>query len=349
MTFLSLLATAVAPIDNNIADSFWLPPQASSVAEPVDKIFYLIYWICVFFFVLIVVLMTWFVIKYRRRDVSQKAEKAPTHNTPIEVTWTVIPLLLVIGIFYMGLTTYAEMIEPPANAYEVYATGQKWAWTFDHRNGASETNLLRVPAGRPVKLIISSTDVLHAVFIPAFRLKQDAVPGRYTTLWFETEDSDEPVQYQLFCAEYCGEEHSRMTATVRVVPEEQFEKEILEAATGWKDLPVEELKYYAYEKLYARCVSCHTLDGSVKQGPSFWETHNNWGKERVLKDGSSVTVDENYVRNSILNPAGQIVEGFPNVMPTFQGQLKERQVLALVEMIKHLDEIVDEKGNELPR
>jgi len=348
MMLSSLLALASAP-SNNIADSFWLPPQSSSIAEPVDFIFYMIYWICVFFFVLIVALMVWFVIKYRRRDVSQKAEKTATHNTPVEVTWTVIPLLLVIAIFYMGLTTYAEMVEPPANAYEVYATGQKWAWTFDHRNGASETNILRVPAGRPVKLIISSTDVLHAVFIPSFRVKQDAVPGRYTTLWFETEDVDEPVNYQLFCAEYCGTDHARMTATVRVVPSEDFPKEIQEIADEWKDLPVEELKYYAYDKLYGRCSSCHLLDGSIKQGPSFWEAHKAWGEERVFKDGSTAIVDENYIRSSILNPAGQIVEGFPNVMPTFQGKLQERQILALVEMIKHLDEIVDEDGNELPR
>ena len=323
--------------------SFWMPPQSSTVAGSVDWIYFFIYWICVFFFVIIVALMVVFVVKYRRKDVHQKAERSASHHTALELTWTIIPLLLVIAIFYVGLRGYVNMRAVPANPYEVNVIAQKWSWTFKHRNGATETNELTVPAGRPVRLVMESVDVIHSLYIPAFRVKQDVVPGRYTDLWFE---ADEGI-YQLFCAEYCGQQHSTMAATVNVLPLDEFDVAIEEAANWIENEFTEETLYLAGYRLFNRCASCHSIDGSRQTGPSFWETHDLWGKERQFADGTSVVVDENYVRDSILNPGNHIVETYPNVMPTFQGQLKPLEVTALVQFIKRLDEVVSSEGDRL--
>ncbi|MDY7110403.1 MAG: cytochrome c oxidase subunit II [Planctomycetota bacterium] len=343
MTFLpsipNLLATAA---EGPVGGGFWMPRQASPIADVVDDIFFFILWISVFFFVLIVALMVLFVIKYRRRE-GQERQPSASHNTVLEVTWTIIPLILVIIIFYVGLRGYVGMVQEPLNAYEVWVTGQRWFWSFEHANGAVQSDRLTVPAGRPVKLKMTSTDVIHSFYIPDFRLKKDVVPGRYTYLWFE---APEPGQYQLFCAEYCGAQHSQMTGIIEVVPADQFE-DIITQKANWIDDYADEDLARAGLRLYPRCQSCHTLDGSRLQGPSFRETHRLWGQQRVLDDGSEVTVDENYVRNSIINPASQIVMNYPNVMPTFQGQLKEREVRALIEFIRKLDEVVDESGNPI--
>jgi cytochrome c oxidase subunit 2 len=171
-------------------------------------------------------------------------------------------------------------------------------------------------------------------------VKKDLVPGRYNYLWFEAE----PGTYQAFCAEYCGTEHSQMTATVRVLPQEEFDAQIANLAAWIDDYGEEEL-YKAGYRLFARCQSCHSLDGTVKTGPSFVETHEMWGEPRAMMSGENVIVDENYVRNSILNPGEQIASPYGSVMPSFQGQLKVPEVSALIEFIRRLDEVVDEQGN----
>jgi cytochrome c oxidase subunit 2 len=342
MTLLnSLLATVPVPTGKDVGGGFWLPPGHSTVAESIDWVFYLIYWICVFFFVLIMALMAWFIYKYRRRP-GVAAEKTVTHHTVLELTWTIIPLILVIMIFYIGLQGYVELYQPPKNSYEVQVTGQQWSWNFEHRNGASDANLLTVPVNRPVKLTMTSTDVLHSVFIPAFRVKQDVVPGRYTYLWFE---ATEPGLYQLLCTEYCGTDHARMTATVEVLPPEEFEVVIAERAAIFDTAPIEEYPTLFLERIYPRCVSCHNLDDSINQGPGFRQTHQLWGSERLLDDGRKVTVDENYIRKSMLNPQADIVPGVPGKMTTFQGQLTEKQIQAIIEFFKRMDEVVDEQGN----
>jgi len=295
--------------------------------------------VSVFFFVLIVVLMCVFVLRYRRKaGVEQKA--APSHSTGLEITWTVIPLILVIVIFYLGLRGYVDLATPPQDAYEVQVTAQKWSWTFDHPNGATEPGELTVPLGQPVKLIMQSQDVIHSLYIPAFRVKKDVVPGRYNYMWFT---ATEVGDYDLLCAEYCGTDHSQMNAIVHVVPEEEFEA-ILEAKARWIDDYADENLYQAGQRLHARCVSCHSLDGSPGVGPSFVTTHEYWGKPRPLKGGATVVVDENYIRNSILNPDGQIVENYAPAMPTFKGQLKPREVTALVQFIRRLNEVVNDQG-----
>ena len=347
--YLAGLLTAVpgmGPVD--MGTDFFMPPQASTMAESVDAIFYFITWVSVVFFVVIVTTMCFFAWKYRRRNPEDKALSSVTHNLPIELTWTIIPLLLSIWMFFIGVDGYMDQIRAPVGAYEVDVLAQRWNWSFEHRNGAQDSRILKIPVGRPVKLVMRSSDVLHAVFIPSFRVKQDIIPGRYSYLWFEAK---EPGTYQLLCAEYCGTQHSQMTAIVVAYEPEEFERIITEDAR-WLDEFADEDLYRAGLRIYARCASCHSLDGSRMTGPSFRDTHDKWkaGTARVLDSGVEVTIDENYVRNSILNPASQIVFSFLNQMPAnFAGQLEEREVHAMIQFIKRLDEVVDENGDPLPK
>ncbi len=320
---------------------FWMPEQASTVSGEIDSIFMLITWISVFFFVLIVVLMGYFMVKYRRVE-GHKSAASPSHNTPLELTWTIIPVIIVIVIFYMGMTGYINLRSVPVDAYEIDVTAQKWGWTFQHPSGAIETETLTIPKGRPVRLMMTSQDVLHSLFIPAFRVKQDVVPGRYTYLWFEASATG---RYDLFCTEYCGTGHATMGAVVEVYEEDEFEEKLEELLRWIEDIPEERL-FVAGKRLYNRCVQCHSLDGAPGIGPSFRETHELWGQERRLADGRTVTVDENYVKESIIYPAQDITEGYGNLMPSFRGQLRERELRALVQFIRHLDRF-DDEGNLL--
>ncbi len=210
---LARIAMAPDPTDG----SFWMPPQVSTVAHSVDWLFNFILAISVFFFILITLVMVIFVLKYRRRE-GQTAQASPSHNLPLELTWTAIPLVLVIIIFFFGFKGFLDMATPPANAYEVMVEGQKWNWSFTYPNGYVDQNL-HVPVDRPVQLVMSSADVIHSLYVPAFRIKMDVVPGRYTKVWFE---ATEPGEYDLFCAEYCGTSHSDMLALVIVHPPGEF-------------------------------------------------------------------------------------------------------------------------------
>ena len=326
LTILGGIALVIA------GDTMWFPREASTVAPQMDLVFNIITWISIFFFVLIMVVMFWFAGEYHTGR-QAKATSDVTHNTPLELTWTIIPLILVIAIFYVGLEGYLNLRVAPVGAYDVRVTAQKWSWLFEHSNGASEANVLRVPLNRPVRLLMQSKDVLHACFIPAFRVKQDIVPGRISTIWFEAKEAGE---FDLFCAEYCGKDHSMMRAKVIVKPEAEFIADLKEAAELHKKLSDSELAQYAMSKLYVRCQSCHSLDGKRGTGPSWRETNANWNKERVFKDGNKEVVNENYIRESILNPGLHIVETFTNAMPTFKGQLDDRQIAALTLAIKNL-------------
>ena len=334
--------------------TFWMPESASTTAPGVDLTLDVINVICYVFFFGIVGFMLWAMVKYRY-DPDRKTGDAPTHHLGIELTWTIAPLFLVLVIFWVGMSGFINLREAPANSYDVNVTAQKWFWTFDHpKYGASEAGVLRVPAGKPVRLVMTSQDVTHSLYVPAFRVKHDVIPGRYSTLWFQ---SDNPGQYQIFCTEYCGTDHSKMLATVLVLEEEEFEKSIRDVASEYDRLSFEDLPYYAFTKLYSRCKSCHSLDGKSGTGPSFrglWDRTVN-GKT-VFSDGSSIAehlvqgadyegLPENYLRESILIPQKKIVQGYGNAMPSFQGQLKERQLLAIIELIKGLDNFVDNDGN----
>ena len=337
--------------------SGFMPPGWSTVADGIDGVYYFITWLSLFFFVLITALTVYFAIKYRRRT-HVTPTGGPTHHTPLELTWSIIPLLLVIAIFYVGMKGYVNLRQAPLGSYVVQVTAQKWTWTFAHPNGANETAILRVPAGRPVQLVMSSEDVLHSLFIPAFRVKQDVVPGRLTTLWFESApppDGKDMVEFDLMCAEYCGTQHSQMLARVYVYSEKAFERAIYEASIWDKDIPDGELWYRAGPRIYPRCASCHSLEeGKTLTGPSFRglfeklqsgeETFTNGERlGDIMGTGQTYESVEDYIAQSILNPQKHVVQGFPASMPTFQGQLNDRRVRAMIEFLRNLDKF-DNQG-----
>ncbi len=315
---------------------FGMPPQGSTIAPAIDLVYDIITWISIMFFVNIVVVIVYFMFKYRRTaHVANTA--GPTHNTPLEVTWSVIPLILVIAMFYVGLKGYVYITTPPENSYQIQVMGQRWFWTFNHPNGAAVTNVLQVPVGRPVRLLMRSDDVIHSLFIPAFRVKQDVVPGRRTELWFEATRTGD---FDLFCSEYCGTKHSQMVGRVLVYEEGKIDEVITDEAEWIKRVPDDRL-YFAGTKLYNQCSSCHTLDGSKLIGPSFKETFDllKSGGARTFADGSTVKVDQEYLRQSILHPLEHVVATYPSSMPPGIGtQLGPRKIEAMVGFISRLDE-----------
>lgn len=304
------------------------PVPASSTAGSVDRLFYFILWVSLIFFAIIIGVMVWFVIRFRH---SRHAAPQPSvaHHNVLEITWTVVPGIVVGLIFFWGFVGYLDMRKPPDNSYEIQVSAKKWSWNFTYPNGHVD-NHLHVPAGRPIRLVMSSQDVIHSFYVPAFRLKMDLIPGRYSTAWFT---SEKPGEYTLFCAEYCGEQHSQMLAKVIVHGSGEFEKWLADAASLLDRVtPVE-----AGEILYQRrgCVQCHSVDGGAKVGPTFMGT---FGTEQALASGESVIIDENYLRESILEPQAKVRAGYKPVMPTYQGQLKEEEIDALIAYIKSLSE-----------
>jgi cytochrome c oxidase subunit 2 len=308
--------------------SFWMPAPASNYAEGVDWLFYVVFYVCVVMFVLILGLMGAFLIRYRHRT-GHAPVKTATHGTALELTWTIIPTIVVMAIFYYGFRGYLDMATPPPYAYEIQVNAYKWGWDFQYPNGHIDQNL-HVPLNRPVRLVLQSQDVIHSLFSPAFRIKKDCVPGRYNTAWFE------PTQegtFDLYCTEYCGTKHSEMLAKVVVQDESKFRAWLEEAANWAAKLPPAE----AGAKLYQLrgCGQCHSVDGSGGIGPTF---KNLYGSQHGMKDGSNVNVDENYVRESILYPAKRIVAGYENVMPTYQGRLKDSEITALIAYLKSISD-----------
>ncbi len=302
-----------------------LPPQASTLASQVDALYYFIFWGSVFFFILIVGLSTIFVLKYRRRE-GQALQKVSSHNTPLEIAWTAIPLALVILVFVWGFKGYMSMSVAPGNAVEYKVVGKKWLWQITHPNGVTAVNEMTVPLGQPVKVLLRSEDVIHSFYIPAFRVKQDAVPNRYTTLWFEPTVAG---TYDLFCTEYCGAGHSGMVGKVHVLTPAEYEEWLAASGGPAEGQTPAEWGAQLYES--KACITCHSIDGSRKTGPSF---KGVFGHDVELADGTTVKADENYIRQSILDPGSQVVAGFQPVMPTYQGTLKSEEIDALIEFIK---------------
>jgi cytochrome c oxidase subunit 2 len=306
--------------------SFWMPPRASTTAPEVDFAFNFILAISAVFFSLIVVLMVVFVILFRRRP-DVPPGQSPSHSTPLEITWTLIPTGLVLFIFYFGFSAFMDMKTAPRNVYEVRVTGQKWSWVFSYPDGTTSP-LLHVPVDRPVRLTMTSEDVIHSLFIPAFRVKMDLVPGRYTQVWFQ---AVEPGEYDLYCAEYCGTGHSDMLSKVVVHRPGEFEKWLADAANVLKRLPPAE----AGRELFLRngCSACHSTDGSAKTGPTL---KGIYGQTHAFSNASPAKVDDNYIRESIVDPMAKIREGFQGVMPTFKGRLKDKELTAIIEYLKTL-------------
>ncbi len=320
-----------------IGNRVWMPDQASTYGPEVDFLFYFIYWVSVAAFVLIMALMILFMVRYRHRP-GHTAQPSHAHSTALELTWTIIPTFFLIAMFYWGFRGFMDMATPPDYAYEIQVTGVKWNWTFQYPNGASSSEL-HVPYKRPVRLILSSQDVIHSLFIPAFRCKKDVVPGRYNSLWFNVtfmppkRDGTSESYYDLYCTEYCGTNHSTMRTKVFVHDSAEFVKWLDEAA-NWV---VKEKPVVAGKKLYQQkgCTQCHSDDGKTIIGPTF---KNNYGYEHAFKDGTKAIVDENYIRESILNPSAKVVAGYDNVMPSFQGRIKDVEITAIIEWLKSISD-----------
>jgi cytochrome c oxidase subunit 2 len=340
--------------------TFWMPEGASTISSEVDWVFNFINYINYFFFVLVIGIMLYFVWKYRQKGREVYA-RGPSHNTMLELGWTIAPTIIVVVIFFMGFRGFVDMKTPPANSYQIDVTASKWNWSFKYPNGAT-SNDLYVPAGKPVKLVMRSEDVLHSFYIRDFRVKQDVVPGRYSSLWFQVDEPTGSDKFHwLFCAEFCGKRHSDMNRHVYVLPEKDFDDWVVEQGRWLDKIPADELYFKAGPQLYARCASCHTLDGKPSTGPSWgnydgsgnvWQrsdsktsTHKVDGKSitDLIGDGKAFPNAQSYIRNSILNPGEHLVDGFGNVMPTFRGQLTDKGIDALIGFMQHLDEF-DAKG-----
>ncbi len=312
--------------------TYWFPPQASTFAEEVDSFFYFLLWLSAIFFFLIVIPMFYFAWKFRDRP-GYKGDPEALHNTPLEITWTVLPTFIVIYIFVRGTLGYLDMSRPPADTLDIQVVARKWSWQFTYPNGAVSDEL-HLPVGRPAKMIMRSEEltgipVLHSLFVPAFRAKADVVPGRFNIMWFQPTLAG---KYDLFCTEYCGDNHSRMMTKVYVQEPADYEDWVTKA-----NKPPEEPKLHG-EWLYKRqgCKGCHSVDGSKVVGPSFKGT---WGKDVPLAGGKgTVAFDENYVLESVKNPQAKSRAGYENAsaMPSYAGRLKDDQILLIVEYMKSL-------------
>lgn len=304
----------------------WFPESASSVSADVDWLFGLILWICTAFFLLIVGLLAYFVVRFRRTE-TRRVGSGPSHHTGLEIAWSVIPFMLLIVIFGYGAYGFVRMSSPPDNAYEIRVTAKMWSWSFRYPNGYID-NVLHVPVDRPIRLVMNSDDVIHSLYVPAFRVKQDLIPGRYTRMWFEATTEG---TFPLFCAEYCGQQHSDMITSVIVHPSGEFERWLDQASNLLKTLKPAE----AGEVLYTRrgCAQCHSVDGTRRVGPTFY---NLFGSTQRMTTGDQLVVDENYIRESILEPQAKVREGYRPVMPTYQGQLKDEEIDAIIEYLKTL-------------
>ncbi|NLF09489.1 MAG: cytochrome c oxidase subunit II [Pirellulaceae bacterium] len=304
---------------------FWLPDSAT-IDPAMDPVFYFILIICSVLFFLVVGTMAFFVVRYRRRP-GRDAEKTTSHSMLLETMWTVIPLIIVAVIFYEGFAAYMRMETAPPNCYDLRVTARQWSWLFTYPNGYSDENL-HVPAGEPVRLTMTSEDVIHGLWIPALRVKMDVVPGRYTSVWFQ---ADKPGTYNLLCTEYCGDEHSNMLATVVVQPREEFDAWLKNASDFLRTLPPVE----AGRKLYLKhgCAQCHSADGTAGTGPTL---KGIYGKTHEMTGGDKLLVDDNYIRESILDPQKKIKAGYQPVMSTYKGQISDAEITAVIEFIKSL-------------
>lgn len=328
----------------------------SESAMAVDALFLLIFWFSAFFFVLLMGLMVYWTIKYRRRP-GTPAPVSPHHNTPLEILWTVVPSSALLVIFLLGFWGYVSKMVPASGALELKVDGFKWGWNITYPSGVTSTEVMAiaiedktypvfyVPENTPVSLRMSSSDVIHAFWIPAFRTKMDVYPNRYSGFTFHTPtlgvsetvtdiSSGSPVEIPgrdliVYCAEYCGDDHSRMAATLRVVPQDLYEAKLRSfESTGD---PIKD-----GERIYAvRCASCHTVNGSPSIGPT-WK--DMFGYEVIFNDGASLVRDENYIRESIYVPGAHIVAGYAANMPSFQGQISEPQLEALIAYMKSLSD-----------
>jgi len=313
--------------------NFWMPKAVNLTADDSDLMYYAVLGLSIFFFFAIAGAVVYFVIKYRHRP-GHKPEPSAAHNDALEITWTVIPTIICVFLFYYGWTTYVRVVTPPTKAVEINVLAWRWNWQFTHSNGVQDSDL-HVPVNTPVRLVMTSKDVLHSFYAPVMRVKQDIIPRRYTYSWFFP---TKPGTYRLTCAEYCGTNHSQMGITnegrraVLVVHEPGgYERYLADKAAKSNALPPDQLGKLLYEK--KGCNACHTVDGTARVGPTF---QHDFGTMVPLSDGSQVKMDESYIRESLMYPQAKARPGYPPSMPSFEGQLKDREIEGIIAYIKSL-------------
>lgn len=313
---------------NRVNASTFMPTEGSDIATRVDNLYGFLIATSFISCAILIGGMVYFAVKYKRKSDNDKVAYI-THDTRLEVIWSVIPLIIFLVVFAWGWIIYHDMRKMPENALEIHVTGRQWAWMTEYKNGVKSSDIV-VPVGRDIKIVLSAEDVLHSLYIPSFRVKQDAVPGRYTALWFK---ADKMGEFHVFCTEFCGTSHSGMITKLRVVSQEDFDKWLIEESEV-SLLPMAQRGAKVFQT--RACASCHNVDNPVvKIGPSL---QHAFGAERDLEGGEKVAMDDNYLRESILNSNAKIVKGFGprSAMPAFQGQLSEAELTALIEYIKTL-------------
>jgi cytochrome c oxidase subunit 2 len=300
------------------------PDQASTIAKGVDELHYFLTAVTLFFTALIFLAIFYLMIKYRRR--SDSADRPPKieGSLPLEIIWTVIPTLLTVVMFSWGSSLYFRNSRPPEASAEIFLVGKQWMWHLQHPEGPREINELHIPVGIPVKLTMTSEDVIHDFYIPAFRVKKDVLPGRYSSIWFEATKTG---AYHFFCAQYCGMQHAGMIGWIYVMSPTDYAQWL---AGGVKGESMTEAGARLFTQL--GCITCHLAEGAGRCPP----LQGLYGKAVKLADGRSMIADEAYIRESIVHPNSHHVAGYPPIMPTYQGQISEEQLLQLIAYIKSL-------------
>ncbi len=331
----------------------FFPKGASTFSPQVDFLFLVLVGLSAFFAFIVMFAIVYFVIKYRKGTNADRSNPVNS-SVRLEIFWTVVPLVLALGVFFGAAKIFFDMHRAPKNSLDVYVVAKQWMWKFQHPEGQREINELHIPVNRPVRVIMISQDVIHSFFVPAFRVKQDVLPNRYTTAWFQ---ATQPGEYHLFCAQYCGTDHAKMVGTVIVMDPAKYEEWLTETASppavaaqpaagsasaggvvspqgGGAAASSSQSLAQEGEKDFQTlgCIACHNPNGSGV-APSLVGLY---GTSVTLQDGTTVTADEEYIRTSILNPQAQIVKGYPPIMPAFQGQVSNDQLTQLVAYIKSL-------------
>ena len=320
----------------NSAEAAWLPVPATNLAEQIDQLIYFLVQISVVASVLVIGGFVYFSIRFRRKS---EKDKTPviTHHYLLEFLWSFIPFVIFMFVFGWGWLLYDKMRDHPEGALEIHVYGQMWNWDFVYKNGRKSSRVLTVPVDKPVKLIMSSRDVIHSFFIPSFRIKQDVLPGSYTALSFT---ANKKGKFPVFCAEFCGAGHSSMLATVHVMGLEEWEQWL--ATDPYKGMSMSQIGESVFQK---SCIVCHAATTEKGIGPGL---AGLFGAEREFEKADGLTADENYIRESILNPSARIVKGFGNLMTPFAGLLKEEEMTGLIEYIKSLTKEQQDKEKPAP-
>lgn len=321
------------PVMDRLDANYWFPRPVNLEADGSDTMYIAVLGLSIFFFFGITICVVYFTIKYRHRK-GHKAEPSAAHSDLMEITWTVIPTIIVVFLFYYGWRGYVRIVTPPQKAVEVQVQAWRWAWSFTHANGVEDSDL-HVPVNTPVRLVMTSRDVLHSFYVPVMRTKQDIIPRRYTYVWF---NATKPGTYRLNCAEYCGTDHSQMgrqsdgrRAVVVVHEAGDYERYLADKAASSMAMAPDKLGAMLYEK--KGCVACHSIDGSAKVGPSF---KGSFGTQIPQEGAPTRLMDENYIRESLMYPTKAGRPGFARSMPSFDGQLKEKEIEGIIAFIKSL-------------